>query len=39
MLVLVEGQVKAYGPRDEVLASLNAANKPTLQTNAIGVQG
>ena len=28
MLVLTEGQIKAYGPRDEVLASLNP-KKPT----------
>ncbi len=28
MLILVEGQSKAYGPRDEVLATLQRANQP-----------
>jgi ATP-binding cassette subfamily C exporter for protease/lipase len=39
MMVLVEGQVTAFGPRDEVLKSLNQQNQPVAEAPAQSLTG
>jgi ABC-type protease/lipase transport system fused ATPase/permease subunit len=38
MLLLIDGQVKAFGPKDDVLAAINGGQKPANPSGAVGVQ-